>query len=201
MHGESSEEEIQAFIQGDPDAIEQMWDAYRDRLFALAKRKLGAKQSRVADEEDVAISAFTSMVRMANEGKLEKIADHQDLWGLFATVVVRKAYARIRYNKAAKRGGGAVRGESIFENPAAGAERNGLAQFDAEQLTPETEAIAEEEFCRLLSKLTDVEREIALMKMEGSTNEEIAEKLNCSTRRITRKLTLIRERWADESQT
>ena len=38
-------------------------------------------------------------------------------------------------------------------------------------------------------------KEIALLKLEGYTNEEIAEKLECSPRSVTRRLTLIRRLW------
>ena len=38
-------------------------------------------------------------------------------------------------------------------------------------------------------------RQVALMKLEGDTNQEIAEALQCGERSVERKLNLIRKRW------
>jgi RNA polymerase sigma factor (sigma-70 family) len=198
MSGEERSEKLQAFKTGDRQAVDHLWEEYQQRLLALARRKLGMGHSRVSDEEDVAISAFTSMVRLANEGKLENVAEPEDLWNLLATITVRKVFARIKYNRAAKRGGGTVRGESVFLNAHDPSESPGIGQIRGEQLPPDAEVIADEECRVLLAQLDDSQREIALLKMEGYTNEEIAERLQCSTRRVTRKLALIRECWSGE---
>jgi DNA-directed RNA polymerase specialized sigma24 family protein len=42
-------------------------------------------------------------------------------------------------------------------------------------------------------------RSIALLKLMGYTNQEVAADLGCSIRRIERKLALIRTIWNDES--
>ena len=52
---------------------------------------------------------------------------------------------------------------------------------------------------RLLGSLGDTELEsVALWKMEGFTNQEIAGKLACGLRSVERKLRLIRTIWAQE---
>jgi DNA-directed RNA polymerase specialized sigma24 family protein len=56
-----------------------------------------------------------------------------------------------------------------------------------------------EESQRLLGSLGDTELEsVALWKMEGFTNQEIAGKLACGLRSVERKLRLIRTIWAQE---
>jgi DNA-directed RNA polymerase specialized sigma24 family protein len=56
-----------------------------------------------------------------------------------------------------------------------------------------------EECRRLLAGLADEQlRAIALWKMEGYTNEEIAAKLGCVPRTVERKLGMIRSRWQQE---
>jgi len=48
----------------------------------------------------------------------------------------------------------------------------------------------------LLSKLDDERlRRIAVMKLDGLTNDEIAERLQCATRTVQRKMDLIRDQW------
>lgn len=62
--------------------------------------------------------------------------------------------------------------------------------------TPEFAAIVVEEFEELLGKLDDESlRTIALYKFEGYTNDEIAEKLDCVSRTVARKLERIRRAW------
>ena len=52
---------------------------------------------------------------------------------------------------------------------------------------------------RLLDSLGSAElAQVALWKMEGYANEEIAAKLGCVPRTVERKLRLIRSLWADE---
>jgi len=56
-----------------------------------------------------------------------------------------------------------------------------------------------EECRRLLENLGDDRlRSLALMKMEGFTNSEIADNLGCSRNTIERKLRLIRGLWSRE---
>ena len=58
-----------------------------------------------------------------------------------------------------------------------------------------------EECRRLLDELRDdTLRQIALMRMEGYTNDEIAERLDCGLRSITRKIELIRRTWLGEDR-
>ena len=54
---------------------------------------------------------------------------------------------------------------------------------------------------RLFEALADESlRQIAQLKLEGYTNEEIAAKLDCATRTIERKLERIRAIWSQEPE-
>jgi DNA-directed RNA polymerase specialized sigma24 family protein len=62
--------------------------------------------------------------------------------------------------------------------------------------TPEFAAQVAEEYQLLLAQLSDPELEaVAVWKMEGYTNEEIAAKLDCTLRTVERKLRIIRGLW------
>jgi DNA-directed RNA polymerase specialized sigma24 family protein len=65
--------------------------------------------------------------------------------------------------------------------------------------TPEFAAILAEE-CRLrLDGLADeTKRRIALLKMEGFSDQEVADRLGCGLRSVVRKLNLIRKSWRAE---
>ena len=61
--------------------------------------------------------------------------------------------------------------------------------------TPEFAAQVAEEYERLLNFLDDDQRAIAVAKLEGLTNPEIAARLDRSLRTVERKLQLIRGIW------
>jgi DNA-directed RNA polymerase specialized sigma24 family protein len=61
-------------------------------------------------------------------------------------------------------------------------------------------AIAAEECRRLLELLGDADlRALALAKMEGYTDDEIANQLGCARRTVQRRLRLIRQLWEQEA--
>ena len=62
--------------------------------------------------------------------------------------------------------------------------------------TPEFAAQVAEEYQRLISQLGDEQqRAIAVWKMEGHTNEEIAARLGIALATVERRLRLIRKTW------
>lgn len=109
------------------------------------------------------------------------------------------AASDIREQTRQKRGGGDVRGESVFLNAATGSSIGGIDQYVAEEPTPEFLAMINEEHARLLDSLPDdTLRDIAVRRMQGDSTEDIAAALNLSSRSVERKLNLIRGRWQRE---
>ena len=64
-----------------------------------------------------------------------------------------------------------------------------------DDLSPELAAMMAEECHRLFDRLTPDLQALALAKMEGSSNEEIARRLGCSVRTVERRLHLVRTMW------
>ena len=65
--------------------------------------------------------------------------------------------------------------------------------------TPEFAAMVADEYRRLFGSLADEsQRVVALLKLEGYSNEEIARRLDCGLRTVERKLEVIRKRWTAE---
>ena len=112
----------------------------------------------------------------------------------------RKAVDHLRHELAEKRGGGRVRGDSALYNPGSSdSNPPGLVQLIDNQLTPEFAAEFAEQIALLLASLDDdLLRRIAIARMEGYTNEELARKLDTSRSSIERKLRLIRRTWEQE---
>ena len=182
--------------EGDSDAAQKIWNGYFGKLVRLARRRLEGIPRRDADEEDVALSAMNSFYRGMAQHKFDAFHNRDDLWKLLVTITIRKATARRRSYFAQKRGGGHVRGESIFGR--CEDEQGGLANVLGTEPTPEL-AVGVAENCRLmLDQLQDETlRQIALWTLEGYRTREIATKLGCVRRTVERKLERIREIWGE----
>ena len=181
--------------QGDPDAAAPLWQACVHRIMAIARKKLGNAPRRISDEEDIAVSAFNSFCQGAKEGRFQVLENRQDLWNILAVIVTRKANRQIEFLNAQKRGPGRVRGDSVFVDTDQSA-CFGLDQLADDRPAAEMISMMEEEFESLLNQLYDQQlRKIALLKLEGYSNQEIADQLGRNLRSIERKLNIIRGIW------
>jgi DNA-directed RNA polymerase specialized sigma24 family protein len=190
---------IEGAKRGDSEALKNLWRRYFDRLRDFARRRLGSVPRRAADEEDVALSGFAEFCRAAEQGRLAELSHREELWPLLISITARKAIDRVRHEQRSKRGGGAVRGESAlaYVDGASGGE--GLAGIADDCPTPDVAAMVAEECTRLLDRLDDDLRPVALAKMDDCTNQEIAAKLLCSVSTVERSLRLIRKIWQKEA--
>jgi DNA-directed RNA polymerase specialized sigma24 family protein len=182
---------------GDPGAADQLWHRYFDGLVRLARRKLEAvrRVAPVEDEEDAALSAFQSLCAGAAEGRFERLKDRDDLWRLLVVITVRKVFDQIKRQRQLKRGGGRV----VSEAALAGVDPDspgGFEQCIAREPTPEFAAILAEEVQKRIDSLEDENlRQVALWRLEGYSNNDIAQRLGCVGRSVERKLELIRKAW------
>lgn len=184
---------------GEDAAVQRIWERYYRRLVGMARKKLQDTPRRVSDEEDVVVDAFASFCRGAEAGRFPKLNDRQDLWQVLVMITARKAINQIKHDFRQKRGGGQVRGESVFLGGMSDEDRAGIDQIVGQEPTPEFAAQVSGQCEELLQQLGDQTLvSIALAKLEGYSNDEIAAQLDVRTRTIERKLRTIREIWATE---
>ena len=190
---------IRQLGEGDEGAAQNIWNRYYAQLVSLARRKLRSDHRRMADEEDVALSAFNSFYQGVAAGRFPKLDDRQDLWKLLVTITARKATAYARHEQRQKRGGGRVRGESVLVGADSSGQAGDINAVVGAEPTPEFAALVAEQ-CRRLLDCLDSEslRQVAMMKLEGYNNVEIAEKLDCARETVQRKLLRIRQLWTRE---
>ena len=144
---------------------------------------MGSLPLRVADEEDVALSAINSFVQGARAGKFPRLDDESNLWRLLVTITARKATAQRRRHFAARRSGGKVRGESAFVPSDGDSAEGGIGTVPGEIPTPAFAVQVAEEYRLLFEKLDDpLLRDIVRWKMEAYSNQEIAQKLGRTER-------------------
>lgn len=171
---------------GESAAAQPLWDRYFARLVGLARRKLAVSSQRLADEEDVALSAFKSLCQGAVLGRFPRLSDRDDLWPLLVVLTARKAIDLLRSEGRFKRNGRDGRSLSVPEE---------FEQIVSQEPTPEF-AVLMNDYCDwLLSQLDPGPRDVALLKLEGCTNQEVAQKLGCGLRTVERRLELIRRVW------
>jgi RNA polymerase sigma factor (sigma-70 family) len=167
--------------EGERAAVRQLLERYFQRLVQLARSRLRGRPGLEAYDEDVALSAFKSLCLGVERGRFPELSDRDDLWRLLAILTIRKAIDLQRRDRARL-----TTGEPNLE------------QILSDEPAPELAAEMAEEYQRLLALLDDAElRSIALWKVEGYTNEEIALRLGCVERTVERKLQRIRILWAE----
>jgi DNA-directed RNA polymerase specialized sigma24 family protein len=182
--------------EGDPAAVQPLWERYFPRLVALARLKLRNTPRQAADEEDVALSAFDSFCRNAEQGRFPRLLDRDSLWQLLVVITIRKAAHLLRDQARQKRGGGIA---LVSGGPGDPDEGPVLEQVLSKEPSPEMAAQMAEECQRLLRVLGDhILETVAVARMEGCSVEEIATRLDCAPRSVKRKLQLIRKLWEKE---
>jgi DNA-directed RNA polymerase specialized sigma24 family protein len=184
---------------GDDEAAQRIWERYFDRLVLLARDRLRAVRRHGADqdEEDVALSALNSLCLGAAAGRFPRLNDREGLWGLLVVIAARKALNSARDQRRLKRGGGQVRTEAELVSEG-GDEEALLAQVVGREPTPEFAAVVAESLRQRLDALPgDALRKIALLRLEGHSNDEIAQALGCTSRTVMRKIEVIRLLWSD----
>jgi DNA-directed RNA polymerase specialized sigma24 family protein len=184
---------------GEQEAFQRLWERYFERLVGLARQKLRGAPGRVADEEDVALGAFDSFFRGAREGRFPQLLDRDDLWQVLVVLAGRKAANLVHHEHRRKRGGGKVRVASELPTGDGSTDGAMFAALIGREPDPGFAVQVAEECRRLLERLGDDElRAVAVWKMEGYTNEEIAAKLGRKVLTVTRKRNMIRRLWEKE---
>ena len=191
---------VKALKGGDAAAAQALWERYYRRLVALAREKLRSARRRAADEEDVVQSAFHSFFRGVAAGRFPQLGDRDNLWRLLVVITARKALDQLAHERTKRQGGGTLQGESRISPVGPDRDEAAIEQVVGTEPTPEFAAQVAEEYQRLLDLLGEESlRQVAVWKMEGLTNDEVAARLDCSRRTVARKLETIRIIWGKES--
>lgn len=180
---------------GDDEAACELWNRYSGRVVRLARKKLGAFCRRVADEEDVAQSVFRRLYQNTKDGNFPQLQDREGLWNLLIVLTSNRATDQKRHLGSQKRGGGRVRGDSVFGDRVAAKELHGLDDRRGNEVPAEMIVELAETHDLLMQGLDDQLAKVARWKLEECDNAEIAKRLNITERSVRRKLDCIREIW------
>ncbi len=184
---------IARLSDGDESAYDAMFSRYFERLIRLAARKMNGMDQVAYSCEDVALSAARSFCVAVRNKKLI-VETEDELWGSLFRITTRKACAERRRRFAAKRGGGAaaLRDDGSDEDDA-DLFFNVAGREPSPELALEMAESADELLAVFDQKPT--QRRIVELKLQGASNEEIAEKTGLVPRTVLWHLKNIKEKW------
>lgn len=183
--------------KGDSTAFGKLWECYFQQIHRVVNRKVRDVPQGVLDSEEIVMSVFESLWRSANEGRMQTVANRDELSGMLLTFVKHKVVDHIRRSLAKFR---------LPDDPVVSFSNSSGKQI-LERLTGHeapvvAEAIMREEYLRALDMLSDDQmREIAVLHLQGLTTREIAVSVDVSDPTVTRKLRCIRGIWQKELRT
>jgi RNA polymerase sigma factor (sigma-70 family) len=179
MNPETTAEILERFRSGDPQAADELFGRYVDRLTRLARVRLSPALAARTDAEDIVMSAYRSFFIGARGGRF-KLSRSGDLWRLLASITLHKLYREARRHGAA--------GRSIAkETPLRDAE------FFGREPSPEEAVGVTDELQTLLASLEPFARRILEMRLQEESLATIAEATGRSERTVRRTLAEIRD--------
>lgn len=175
------------------EAAQKIWDEYSGRLAAMVRRHLSRRVVVREDEDDVLQSMFKSFCD--GQRRAERALENRDeLWRRLVLITMRKVANAANRHTAARRDvrrevscSGELQLDDSFSSWAVDVMRSSSPG-------PEEAAVLEEEVGVLLASLTSEQRKVAILRMEGHTNAEIAAMIGRSLPSVELKFKLIRAR-------
>lgn len=174
---------LEAVRAGNEDAAAVLYRRYAQRLRDLARAQCSPDLARRVEVEDIVQSVFGSFFRAAKQGYYD-VPEGEELWSLFLVIALNKIRSKGVYHRAAKRDmrrtvDGPSYDVSLEQVASADETAQGLLQITVADI---------------LEKLSDSQREVIRLRMEGNEVREIAEKIGRSKRTTERLLQEARKR-------
>jgi RNA polymerase sigma factor (sigma-70 family) len=128
-------------------------------------------------------------LRRARAGQFQ-LADSEALWRVLCAITLTKVREQIRFHLRHKRG--------LDQETNLGLDATNAGSFDLVDPapTPEQASAFADQFQRLLTGLTEEQRQLVDLKLQDCTNEEAAERMGCSERTVRRLLKGVQEQLA-----
>jgi RNA polymerase sigma factor (sigma-70 family) len=207
--GETTTVIVRKCAAGDQSALEDLVLRYNWKMVQLANRYMRRLRAYKAtgDAQDAVNDTLVKLCQRAIDGELRCIESSNEFWRMFFSMLkVEIRDARDR-DDAWKRGGpGARRSRASSAGLAAGPDGvpllrriPRLSELSVDSVysllpRPEDLALIKLEIEEFLEHLDDpISRQIAQLRVESYTNDEIAKLLDLNERTIERRLTKIRE--------
>jgi len=169
---------------GDQNAARQLFEHYVNRLLPLARLRLSQRLASRVDPEDIVQSVFRTFFKRLKAGEFH-IQEADDLCKLLVRITVHKTLRQVAFNKAGKR-------DFNLETRQTDESQERLLQTLGRDPGPEVTVAFLNQLEHFLGRLQPQEREILELRMQGHTNEEIAQQLGTYDRKIRRVIERVR---------
>jgi RNA polymerase sigma-70 factor (ECF subfamily) len=180
-------------------AARLVWQRYFHELLLLARSHLSARIRRREDEEDILQSMYKSFCERQRRGDFD-LSSRDQFWMLLVQITLRKSRNAATRHVQGRRD---IHREAATDAPPGDDSEVRAAfidQIEDHEPTPAEAALLNEALEARFEALREPElRQIAQRKLEGYSNEEIAQELKCTLRTVERKLGRIRAYWGKAS--
>lgn len=183
---------------GRREAFDAICDLLRPRVERAVSRQLRGLRS--ADPEGVTSSVFRYFWVVTDRGDFSEddFQESRELWAYLMRVAKHKVRDHARYGKSQKRDVRRTRGEDSVWHRTRSEGGNGFDTVPSGGPTPAERAASAEALTEFLASLPDdVLRDVAVLRMEGYSVEEVATRVGVSPRTVKRKLQRLRDHWTE----
>jgi DNA-directed RNA polymerase specialized sigma24 family protein len=175
-------------------ALLRLYQRVAPELAAIARRRLGDRPIRLADESDIVNEAFLDFHRRVKSGAAMWLESRHDFFALLACIIGCRSKNLLHK----------TRRERIVLNeagPDAVSEgRQGLAELAADVASPSRSLEVEESLRQCLEILPAEWRTLAAMHLAGASQEEMKRATGLALRTVQRRLDNIRTCWRDAGE-
>lgn len=188
---------IRMLPNSDHHSARRLFDFYRDRLVALARKRLGDADRRFRDEDDIVGEVLAQFLLDGGHGQLPLINNRTDVLRMLYQRINLRVKNHVRDANRLKRGGGKVANESALAAPE-GQPSFGLDSLPGESRPPDAVLIDLEELQSLNERIIqclpdDKLRNFADCWLQGLVPSEIAKQLKVSQSTVYRKMDVVLE--------
>lgn len=175
---------VQRYRQGDPQAADELFAYYAQRLSRLAEQFIARRLGGRIEGDDVVQSVFRTFFRRCAAGEF-RIDSSAQLWQLLVKITMLKARAQGRRHTAGKRD---VRLEQ------AGGDGDWLAAVADREPGPEEAVILMDQVEALLQGLPELHCRVLELRLGGHSVADIATQLHVARQTVYRAMKLLQER-------
>jgi RNA polymerase sigma-70 factor (ECF subfamily) len=170
---------------GSEDAARELLDRYGEHILRVVRRKLSRELRSKFDSVDFVQAVWASF--FAGEPGRRRFDHPQALMAFLVTLAQNKVIDAVRQRMQTQKY------NINRERPLDGSVAHEAAGLAARQPTPSQEAVANDEWRRLLADLPDRYRRMLILLREGHTQKDIARELNVNEKTIRRVLEKLNE--------
>jgi len=169
-------------LNEEPGFERALVDRFTARLLELARHRLPDRVRSRVDPEDLVQSVYRTFFQRLKDGRFSFV-DSGDLWRLLAAMTFHRATKAVRFHQQ-------QRGDVRRERPLAGSDNSpgGSAAIVEPQPGWDDLIALFDALGRLLDRLPEKYREIAVLQLEGHSVDEIARAVWRSRRTVFRAL-------------